>query len=590
MANIAKSAQSKNVIRNGGQILAEAIRLNGVDCVFGLHGGHLDSFLYGIVDEGMRFIDVRHEAAAVHAADGYSRSSGRLGVSVVTSGPGVTNAITGAAVANVDSIPQLIVGGAPPIRDEGKFVLQGGVDQVALMKPVTKQALRVSDIRRIPEYVDLAIRTATRGRPGPVYLEVPIDVLFDRIQESKVPKFPAVATLQGSRPSNSLIHKVINSLQHAQRPVIICGNGVFFDDAQNCLREFAERFRVPVFGNSRALGILPHSHELYGGLVSGLNALDDKPDWILLLGGRASQMTLGTRGSSFVSEDADLFQVDVNPEEIGRNFPITDSFVGSIKAFLEEALEVGGQNQPSVSSDWLKSTRAQNFAHDVFEEEALSHTGDLHPYWFGREITDAAPKDSIFVADGSETYHWVEPIAKLDKPGHWLGHGYFGCLGIGHPYAIGAKIANPDKTVIQVVGDGSTGFNIQEFDTMVRHDIPVITFINTNQSWGISAHGQDALTNRRVGTDLPITRYEDVMKSFGGHGEIVRHRDEIAPALQRSIDSGLPSVINVLTDPAIESPRVRKMMKGIRENAGLDDADAQTEKPIAIPYYDPIER
>lgn len=575
-------------IKNGGQILANALRVNGVEQVFGLHGGHLDSFLFGLEDEGIRFIDVRHEAAAVHAADGYARASGVLGVSVVTSGPGVTNAVTGVAVANVDSIPQVIIGGAPPMRDEGRFVLQGGVDQVALMAPVTKLALRVTDVRRIAEYFDQAVRTATRGRPGPVFLEVPIDVLFDRIAEEKVLTFPAVAQVAASLPPAAFVDWVVESLATAKRPVVIAGNGVLFDGAQEAIREFAATHGVPVFANSRAFGVLPTDDPLYGGNVSGINGLAEKPDWVLLAGARASQMTVGSPGKGFIGADTTVIQIDSNPDEIGRNYAVDHAFVGGITEALT-AVTDRGASTPDFST-WAQAARQRHLAHESFRTEAEAHETGLHPYWLGAEIAEAAPDGTIFVGDGSETYHWVEPLVRLDRIGQWLGHGYFGCLGVGHPFAMGAKVAHPEAAVIQVVGDGSVGFNIQEFDTMVRHGIPVVTIVNSNLAWGISAHGQDALADRRVGTALPPTDYHAVMQAFGGHGEKVTEHGELGPAIARALESGLPAVINVFTDPGVESPRVRAMMDGIRGNAGIDADEAQVEQPIAIPYYDPIER
>lgn len=580
-------------ILNGGDIAAQALQLNGIRTVFGLHGGHLDSLLFGLVDHDIALIDVRHEAAAVHAADGYARSTGDLGVSVVTSGPGVTNAVTGVAVAHVDSSPQLILGGAPPVRDEGKFVLQGGVDQVALMEPITKASQRVSDVDRIPEYIDRAIRIATRGRPGPVFLELPVDVLFDRIDADRVPFFPPVSAPAYGGPAGELAAEVARTLAAATRPIILCGHGVLFDDAHPEVRALAEQFAIPVFGNSRARGVLPYDHELNCGNISGLAACPDTPDVVVVLGARTSQLSIGRRrAEGVIGPDTHVIQVDANPEEPGRNIAVDVAFAGSIKQFALAVLRTGSKVESAQRADWISATKKLLFSLAPFEDEAKQHTGDIHPYWFGARIAEGADDDAIIIGDGSEAYHWVEPVARTAAPGRWMGHGYFGCLGIGSPFAIGAQVAHPHTQVIQVVGDGSVGFNIAEFDTMVRHGLPIITFVNSNRAWGISAHSQDALAGRRVISDLPMTNFHDVMTAFGGYGELVTDADEIGPAFRRAVASGLPACINVVTDPDVVSPRVRATNQAMADNVGLrpEDRCAPENRPIAVPYYEPLER
>ncbi|GAA2849370.1 thiamine pyrophosphate-binding protein [Pseudonocardia halophobica] len=584
-------------IVNGGELAAAALRTNDVDVVFALHGGHLDSLLFGLLDEKIRIVDVRHEAAAVHAADGYARSTGRLGVSVVTSGPGVTNAVTGVAVAEVDSSPQLVIAGAPPLRDEGRYVLQGGVDQVALMTPITKAALRVSDVDRIPEFVDRAVRIATRGRPGPVFLEIPVDVMFDRIAADRVPVFPGVRRPESGAPTAAQAAEIAEALERAARPVVLAGHGLLFDAADAAVARLAEQFSVPVYGNSRARGVLPYDHPLNCGNVAGLGGVGAQPDLVLVLGARTSQMTVGRRGAGVLGPDTRIIQVDANPEEAGRNVPVDVAFTGSIRAVAEAVCETGRTVPADRRGDWVARTKKTLYSLAPFEAEATEHEatrGDrgIHPYWFGRAVADNVAEDAIIVGDGSEAYHWVEPIARTAALGRWQGHGYFGCLGIGSPFAIGAQVAHPGVQVVQVVGDGSVGFNVQEFDTMVRHGLPVVTFVNSNCAWGISAHSQDALAGRRVVSDLPLTNFHEVMRAFGGYGELVTETAELGPAFRRAVESGLPACLNVVTDPEVVSPRVRLTNAAMATSVGLrpEDRDAPEGRPIAVPYYEPLER
>ncbi|HEY5858346.1 MAG TPA: GNAT family N-acetyltransferase [Aldersonia sp.] len=366
-----------------------------------------------------------------------------------------------------------------------------------------------------------------------------------------------------------------------------------FDNAQPEVQALAEALDVPVYGNSRARGVLPHDHELNGGNIAGLAACGQTPDVVVVLGARTSQMTIGRRGAGVLGPDTTLVQVDANPEEPGRNVPVDISYIGSIAQFARTVRDAATGLQVRERTAWRAATRATYFSLDRYEDEARNHDGDgIHPYWFGRHIVDALAEDAIVVGDGSEAYHWVEPIARTAGLGRWMGHGYFGCLGIGSPFAIGAQIAHPDTQVVQVVGDGSVGFNIQEFDTMVRHRLPIITVVNSNRAWGISAHSQDALAGRRVISDLPLTAFHEVMVAFGGHGELVTEVDQIGPAFKRALASGLPACINIVTDPTVVSPRVRATNRVMADNVGLrpEDRLAPEGTPIAVPYYEPLAR
>lgn len=567
---------------SGGKLLARALVQAGHGEVFALHGGHLDEFLLAAQAAGIKIVDTRHEAAAVHAADGYARSTGRTGISVVTSGPGVTNAVTSAAVALVDSVPLLIIGGAPPIRDEERFVLQGGVDQVALMAPVTKLAKRVTHADRIPELVDLALRTARTGRPGPVYLEVPIDVMYARTEDDVwIPRSASALPRPGS-PSSATVDEVLALLGAAQRPIIFAGHGVHFSGAGEVLRKFAEHTSTPVYSNNRALGALPFGHHLYGGNINNLPSAG-QPDLVIALGARLSGLSVGSQRHGAFSHSPRIIQVDIDGAEIGRNFDVAVPVVGDVKVVVDSLLDAAIRQEWPERHEWSGKVSLSARPLESFRQAAADHTKMIHPLTMAQAMVDSLPEDAVLVGDGSECYHWVEPIARISRLGSWLGHGYFGCLGIGMPYAIGAQLAYPDRRVAVIVGDGSVGFNLAEFDTMVRHNLPIMTVVSSNQLWGMSAHGQDILAGERVISELPLTRYDKVAEALGGHGEFVTEPGELAAAFKRALESGRPSCINVVVDPDVVSPRLNAMKATTAKAGDLTDAG-----DIFIPYYEPM--
>jgi acetolactate synthase-1/2/3 large subunit len=571
--------------QSGGTLLAQALVRNGHDRLFALHGGHLDEFLFAAVDTGISLIDTRHEAAAVHAADGFARSTGRTGVATVTSGPGVTNAVTGVAVAHVDSIPMLVIGGAPPVRDDERYVLQGGVDQLALMTPVTKLAKRVTSAARIPEMVDLALRTARRGRPGPVYLEVPIDVLYSVTDEAQAWQPGPVVTPRPMTIAAKTADDILEMLAAAERPIVFAGSGVTFSGAQDVVRQFAELTSTPVFANSRGLGALPRGHRLWGGNIANLGVAG-APDLVLTVGARMSGLSVGSQRAGALSHRPRVVQVDIDGAEIGRNFEVDLPVVGDVATVVQALVERAGTREWDPREGWATRCAAASDPTASFAAEAATHQGAVHPYRMAAELAAALEPDAIVVGDGSECYHWVEPAAPNATLGSWLGHGYFGCLGIGMPYAVGAQVAHPGRQVATIVGDGSMGFNLAEFDTMARHGLPVLTVVSSNLMWGMSAHGQDILKGRRVISELPLVRYDLIAENMGGHGEFVTEADQLAGAFKRALASGKPSCVNVLVDGSVLSPRVRAMEKlDLRPSVAPDGTIADE---IVIPYYEPV--
>ncbi len=578
---------------DGGEMLVRVLEQEGVREVFTLHGGHLDAIYQAAQGRKLRWIDTRHEQAAGHAADGWARTTGRVGVAVVTAGPGVTDVVTAVTNAYLDCIPTLFIGGAAPLRDAETLPLQGGFDQVALMSPITKWAHRITHTHRIPDIVAQALRIATTGRPGPVFLEIPIDVLFARVEEEKA-FFPKRARPEAApAPTAESVAHALDLLQQAERPAILAGGGVWFSGAGAELRAFAERTSIPVFANSKAYGLVPADHPLSGRGLFSLAALARggmAPDVVLLLGARIGLFTGGS-GGGFLALTPHVIQVDICGEEIGRNrdieLAITADCRETLRAFEAAAR---GRSWPDRAA-WQSAVHgARELPSQLFAKALTGDTSPIHPFRLAHDVVRAAGRETIVVADGGETSSWVDMAAEVSGGGRFLSHGYLGCLGTGMPFAIAAKVAHPDRPVVCVIGDGSVGLNFAEFDTMVRHNLAIVTVVNNDHQWGMSAHGQDLIygEGRRVVTNLAPTRYDLAAAGFGCHSEYVERPEDLGPALHRAFNAGRPACVNVMTDPAVISP-ITIAMVGALKPADQTTAEGKPGR-IQMPYYDDLEQ
>jgi len=570
---------------NGGTLFVRVLEQAGIDTLFTLHGGHLDAILQAAADAGIRLIDTRHEQAAGHAADGWARTTGKLGVAIVTAGPGMTDIVTAIANAHLDCIPTLFVAGAAPLREAETLPLQGGIDQVAMVAPITKWAHRVTHTERIPDLTAQAIRVATSGRPGPVFLELPIDVLFTPVDEESVEIPDKIVSDAAPAPAPEAVQQAIDWLHTAERPAILAGGGAWFSGAGKNLLQFAERTGTPVFSNSKAHGLVPASHPLYGGgfanLAIAAGAGVGSADAVLVLGARLG-MFMGGRGAKLIPATARIIQVDVAAEEIGRNRRVDLGIAADCREALRALDAVASERQWPDRAEWQKGIRNLREGHRFFFAQALENDEPpIHPYRLAAEVIKALPANAVVAADGGETSAWMETVAEVQGGGQWMSHGYLGCLGTGMAFAIAAKVAHPERPVVCVVGDGSVGLNFAEFDTMVRHELPIVTVVNNDQLWGMSAHGQDLIygEGRRVVTELRPTRYDLAAAGFGCHAEHVEDPADLPVALERALASGKPACVNVMTDGSVIAPVTRMMVGGIAGEGG----------EIRIPYYENLD-
>lgn len=580
---------------NGGELFIRVLRNAGIDTLFTLHGGHLDAILQAAAASDMRLIDMRHEQAAGHAADGWARTTGRTGVAIVTAGPGFTDCVTAIANAYLDCVPTLFVAGAAPLREAETLPLQGGIDQVAMVKPITKWAHQVTHTDRIPDLTAQALRVARSGRPGPVFLELPIDVLFSRVDDAGIQMPTRTVPDAAPAPPARTIEQLLTLLQEAERPAILVGGGAWFSGAQAELRSLARRTRTPVFSNSKAHGMMPGGDPLCGRGFANLAvsaAVGAEADLVIVLGARLGLFT-GGRGARLIPAGAKLVQVDIAAEEIGRNREADLAIVADCRETLAALDAAAAQHAWPERKEWLQTIHGVRAGHRTAFAAALEQDKPpIHPYRVASEVAAALPEGCIVTADGGETASWMDMVAEVHDGGSWMSHGYLGCLGTGMPFAIAAKVAHPDRPVLCIVGDGSVGLNFSEFDTMVRHQLAIVVVVNNDQIWGMSAHGQDLIygEGKRVVTELGATRYDLAAAGFGVHAEHVVEPRDLPAALERAFASGKPACVNVMSDPSVIAPVTISMVGGARP-ANKEGAKKGKDgrESIQIPYYEDLD-
>ncbi len=578
----------------GGELLAKTLQTEGVTEVFSLHGGHLDSFLVACRDHGIRLTDTRHEASAGHAAEAYARSTGKIGVAVVTAGPGFTNAYTAMVNAYLDRMPVLFVVGAPSSREADLNTLQGGIDQIAAASHVTKWAYRINNGARVPEVVEQAIRRAMSGAPGPVLLEIPIEVMFSPVKSiertSPLSNFGGNA---GAAPGVSEVAALLDLLHGAERPVIIAGGGATLSRCADALLEFAELAHVPVVTGLKAEGLLPQEHAFYGGSsmsVPVAAAMGAPADVVLLLGVRIGLYTGGRYG--LISTAAKVAQIDIDGAEPGRGGPIDLSIAADCREALLAMTRAARQRSWPDRSAWAAGLK---MARDIPNQQMSSTPvynaqGLLHPFHAAKALAAAIPDNSVIVCDGGESSIWMRDHIRPRGTGSFHSTGYLGALGVGPGFAIGAARAFPARPIILFAGDGALGFHIQEFDTIVRHGLNVHTVVLNNACWGMSQNGQDLIYGRdkRAIVTLRDANYEKVAEAFGGFGARAGRLEEIGPAVQAALSSGRPSCINVRIDGEIINPVTARMVGVAPPPSGKATEKATAEK-VLMPYYENVE-
>ena len=525
---------------HGGQIIARALESEGVDTIFTLTGGHIVPILDGCIQEGIRVVDVRHEQAAAHAAEAYTRLTGKLGVAVVTAGPGVTDTVTGVATAFYGSTPMLVIGGRHLIRQELKGGLQE-MDHTRLFRSITRWSATAWQVDRLADYIATAARHAFGGRGGPVFLDVPMDVQFDMVEETAV-RFPSsYRASAGFGADADTLDQIIGALRAADRIMVFAGVGSRSGEP-NRLADLAELIQAPTYVNSRARGSLPYGHPLLGNYQRSRAMAE--AEVVLALG---VDWDFRTGYGDKISDDATVVQIDADPVKVGWNRPAHIGVVADPMTVVSQLVAKPDQVRRHEIPLWTKEimdAEAEKTADALVE--ATDDTSPVMPQRFAKEVAEFFGPDSIVAVDGGDIVSTTARWLQTSTAGHVLDPGPFGTLGTGAPYAIAAKSVFPEKMVGIVFGDGGFGFNGMEYDTMVRLGLPIIGVVGNNGVWSnIKTFHKMAYPDRLVATDLGIRPYHEMVKGLGGYGEFVDDPNEIRPALERAKESGQPSLINV---------------------------------------------
>jgi len=532
---------------HGGWLVAKILKREGVEVVFTLSGGHIAAIYDGCVREGIRVVDTRHEQAAVHAAEGWAKCTRKPGVALLTAGPGVTDGVTGVANAHLANSPVLVIGGAAPLSLWDRGALQE-MNQIDLLRPITKWTRTVHETGRLGEYTASAFRQMLNGKPGPVFLEMPMDVLNNLADADTLfdPGEPEHYRYEGrTAPDPAYVVKAAALLEKAQRPVIMAGTAVWWCDAAEPLRQLAERINAPVFLNGAGRGCLPPTHPLFFS-AARRKALEGA-DTILLIGTRMD-FRLNHGQPPLIPGGANVIWFDLVGEDVGVNRGAAVGLVGDVGLSMRQLTEA--TKQPG-EGDWLAYIRREE-RNALGRDGALmsSDTVPVHPMRFCREIRDFIDEDTTVVGDGGDIVSYAARVINVGKPGYWLDAGPMGTLGAGTGFAMAAQIARPGKKVLIVHGDGAFGLNGMEFESMVRHKLPVVSVIGNDGAWGQIKHPQKAIIGHATAAELaPGIRYDKMVEALGGYGELVERPEDIHPALERAFASGLPACVNVLIDP-----------------------------------------
>jgi acetolactate synthase-1/2/3 large subunit len=548
----------------GGEILIRTLLKAGVSKVFGLHGAHLEAAFQACRDHGVSVVDVRHEVAAGHAAEGYARATGGLGVAMVTAGGGFTNVLTSVANAYIDRTPVLYIVGGAPLRDVETNTLQGGFNQMAMVQPVTKWAHQITSPDLIPRLIAQAVRIALAGPRGPVVIEIPMDVMMAQVEADAVEIPETVGLDSPPAPQARLVEQALDLLSSAARPVILAGDEARKSGVADVLLDFAAAHRIPVFTDFEAHGVIPADDPLYGGTLQHLAdfAENQRPDVVLALGLRLGLFTFG--GSDIVVPQAAKFiHIDPDPKELGRLRAVDVAIVADARETVLALKQAGARRNWPDFTGWGVTVAERRKARRAAVEASAGPGAPIHPFHVVSTVLDAAGPTAVVVADGAETYSWVNEAIRQTEPGTYLTHGFYGSMGIGLGLALGAKAARPDRPLICIIGDGAVGFTIAEFDTMVRNHLPIVVVVVNNQSWGACQHLQEAMSgvDRVFATRLGQARYDEVAKGFGCFGAYVTDLADLRPAVEAALASGRPACINVQVDLAPIPPEVLLLMR-----------------------------
>ena len=546
---------------HGGVLAARALQDAGIDTIFALPGGHILPLFEGCRQLGIRIIDTRHEEGATMGALGWAAATGGVSVAAVTAGPGVANAFPGMAEAYGFGAPVVLIAGRTGLRQHNRGAVQD-LDQVRIVRPVTTWAQTCYHTERIPAFVAEAIHRARAGAPGPTYLDVPQDVFMTQAEappQAAQQGFPAEPPRPAPRTDD--LQRAVEMLAAAERPVILAGGGAFWSGAGEALTRFLERTGIPLTTTSTARGLVPDDHpNCLGSLIHG-GIATASADVVLVLGSRFNA-NLSYGGHPLFQPHQTVIQVDLAPEWVGGNRRPDLAVAADVRTFLETAAEAwtgaGGR------AEWLARCReAAETSRGSWDAQTAHRSDRPNPGWAAREVATFGRSlgRHTIVCDGGDALVWGLAFAHASGPGRHLFTGTaVGTLGNGMPFGIAAAAARPDEPCLVYTGDGAFGLCAIEFETAVRHRLPVVVVVANNGGWGDVRHEQRAFYGEEADQGAILSsdvRYDKLAEALGGRGERVEKPEELAPALKRAIDAGEPTIVDCLTDPDVESELIR---------------------------------
>lgn len=538
---------------NGSEMVVEALKHEGVEVAFGYPGGAIMNVYDAIYKQNyFRHILTRHEQAAVHAADGYARASGKVGVAFVTSGPGFTNAVTGIATAYTDSIPVVIISGQVPITLIGTDAFQE-IDAVGISRPCTKHNYLVKTIEELPHILQEAFYIARTGRPGPVHIDIPKDVTATFGEFYRKESFSMQTYKPTIKGNPRQIQKVIDAIKESKKPIIYIGGGAILSNSSTEIREFVKTTGIPAVETLMARGVLRHDDPLLISMLGmhgsyAANMAMSEADIIVSLGARFDDRVTG-KLSEF-AKNAKVVHVDVDPSSIAKLVNTDYPIVGDLKSVATEMLAQAKEKlNPDDYTDWRELISRFEGLHPL-DKSYHESEGVMKPQSVIKKIGEIVPENSVITTDVGQHQMWAAQFYPFSYPRQWVTSGGLGTMGFGFPAALGAKAANPEKVVINITGDGSILMNIQELMTAIESNLPVINVILNNNFLGMVRQWQTFFYDKRFSsTDLTMQPdFVKLVEAFGGKGYRVSTYEEFEEALKDAMAQNCVTMIDATVD------------------------------------------
>lgn len=546
------SSPALQPLHGGTQAVAAAVA-HGVQTMFTLSGAHVfplyDAAVGGVTSVQaqrpgpLRLVDVRHEQTAVFAAEATGKLTRTPGLAVVTAGPGVTNSISAVTGAWINGSPLVLIGGRAPDSRWGTGALQE-LDHPPLLAPVTKRATTVHDPAAVHREVDQAFQVAGSAHRGPVFIDVPMDVLFT----PATPTGPEL--IEDQRPLTD-IDGVVHVLRSARRPVMVLGSDIWADGAELAARETVERLGIPVIANGMARGVLPPAHPL---LVTRARAQAFRAADVVVVAGTPLDFRLGYGVFGSPEAPAQVIHLADSPGQIATHLPLAAQASGDLSDLLGAIAHA--IDEPCGGATWAPALREDAVARIAADDAIVRSDSDpIHPARIYGELLPLLADDAVVIGDGGDFVSFAGRFIQPQRPGLWLDPGPYGCLGTGPGYAMAARLAHPGSQVVLLLGDGAAGFSLMDVDALVRHDLPVVMVVANNSGWGLERHPMRFLYGYDVAADLAPTRYDEIVTTLGGAGETITAPQQIAAALERAFAADCPYLVNIATDPEVAYPR-----------------------------------